>query len=165
VKRGDVARGLAILREVVNEPRVANLAVWFTALLSDLGEAYGVAGDHAMGLATLDRALERVERLGEEWIRSELLQLKGRITFQRGQSGDAEGAERLLRQSIAVARDQAILSSELRAATDLAWIWRQQKRLSEAHDLLAPVYDRFTEGFATTDLRTAKALLDSLTEG
>jgi predicted ATPase len=51
---------------------------------------------------------------------------------------------------------------ELRAATSLARLWRNQDRQSEAHDLLAPVYDWFTEGFETADLKDAKALLEEL---
>ena len=61
------------------------------------------------------------------------------------------------------ARRQGALSWELRTATSLSRLWRDQSRAQEAHGLLAPIYDRFTEGFATADLRAAKALIDEIT--
>ena len=65
-------------------------------------------------------------------------------------------------RALAVARDQGARLWELRAATSLARLWRDQGKRAEAHDLLAPVYGWFTEGFDTADLKDAKALLDEL---
>jgi hypothetical protein len=162
VKRGETDRGLRLLRDSVNHPPIAHYSLWYTSFQLDLGEAYGLAGDTVMGLATIDHALERTERLDENWCRAELLHLKGRLTFQRELPDDAAAAEILLRQSIQIASEQSTLSWELRAATTLAKIWREQGRIQEARDLLAPVYSRFTEGFGTSDLRTAKILLEKL---
>ena len=61
-----------------------------------------------------------------------------------------------------IAREQQAKSWELRASTSLARLWQQQGKRSEARDLLAPVYDWFTEGFDTADLKDAKALLVAL---
>ena len=69
-------------------------------------------------------------------------------------------AEDHFRQAIDWAGRQSALSWELRAATSLARLWREQARNEEARELLAPIYARFTEGFETADLRTAKALID-----
>ena len=66
--------------------------------------------------------------------------------------------------AIAIAREQKAKSWELRAATSLARLWQGQGRRSEAHDLLAPIYGWFTEGFGTLDLKTAKMLLDELAQ-
>ena len=63
---------------------------------------------------------------------------------------------------LTIARNQQAKSFELRAATSLARLWQQQGKRQEAHDLLAPVYNWFTEGFDTADLKDAKALLDEL---
>jgi predicted ATPase len=71
-------------------------------------------------------------------------------------------AEACYHRALAVARGQAARLWELRAAVGLARLWRGQGRLGEGHDLLAPVYGWFTEGFDTPDLKEAKALLDNL---
>jgi predicted ATPase len=71
-------------------------------------------------------------------------------------------AEAWLQQALAVARRQQAKSLELRAAMSLARLWQQQGKQAEAHELLAPVYGWFTEGFDTADLQEAKALLDEL---
>jgi predicted ATPase len=82
----------------------------------------------------------------------------------QGAPGGAAAAEGHFRQALDWARRQGALSWELRAATSLARLWYEQSRPAEALALLQPVYDRFTEGFDTADLRAAKALLDDLRE-
>ena len=77
-------------------------------------------------------------------------------------AGNRAEAEASYNQAIAVARRQQAKSLELRAATSLARLWQGQRKHAEARDLLAPVYDWFTEGFDTPDLKDAKALLDAL---
>jgi predicted ATPase len=75
---------------------------------------------------------------------------------------DLDGAEKNYGASLDWAREQKAKSWELRTSTSLARLWRQQGKRKEAHDLLAPVYNWFTEGFDTKDLKEAKALLDEL---
>jgi predicted ATPase len=77
-------------------------------------------------------------------------------------SGSKSYAEELLQQSLDWARRQGALAWELRAATSLGRLWHDQGRSADATAFLQPVYDRFTEGFATADLKAAKALLDDL---
>jgi predicted ATPase len=72
---------------------------------------------------------------------------------------DPDGAERSFRAALSIAREQGTRGFELRAATSLARLWADDGR-REARELLAPVYNRFTEGFDTADLKEAKALLD-----
>ncbi len=76
--------------------------------------------------------------------------------------GNSDEAEACFKQAIEIARGQSAKSFELRAATDLARLWQGEGKRTEARDLLAPVHDWFTEGFDTTDLKDAKALLDDL---
>jgi predicted ATPase len=75
---------------------------------------------------------------------------------------DAAKAEAYFERALAVARARQAKSWELRAATSMARLWRDQGQQDEARDLLAPVYGWFTEGFDTLDLKQAKALLDEL---
>ena len=75
---------------------------------------------------------------------------------------DPAKVEDSFRTALAIAREQGTRSYELRAATSLARLWGGKGRRGEAHDLLAPLYASFTEGFDTPDLKDAKALLDEL---
>jgi len=76
----------------------------------------------------------------------------------------ATQAEQTLQQALDIARNQGALAWELRSATDLAELWHRQSRHREALDLLTPIYQRFTEGYATPDLRKVRGLIDSLRE-
>jgi predicted ATPase len=75
---------------------------------------------------------------------------------------DTEKAEKHFDRALAVARQQQAKSWELRAAMSMARLWRDQGKPQQAHELLAPIYGWFTEGFDTLDLKQAKALLDEL---
>jgi predicted ATPase len=90
---------------------------------------------------------------------SELHRLEGIALF--GLNRDDEG-QSALEEALRIARSKQAKAYELRAATSLARLWGEQGRRSEARELLAPVYGRFTEGFDTADLKEAKALLDAL---
>ena len=81
------------------------------------------------------------------------------LTNSPNTSGEAEACFNL---ALDIARKQSARSLELRAAMSLARLWQEQRKLQEARDLLAPIYDWFTEGFDTADLKDAKALLDEL---
>jgi predicted ATPase len=102
-----------------------------------------------------------VERTCERWCAAELNRLKGELLLSLA-SPDEDAAEAAFHRSIAVAREQSVRMWELRAATSLARLWRDQGEPGKARDLLAPVYGWFTEGFDTADLKDAKALLDEL---
>jgi predicted ATPase len=75
---------------------------------------------------------------------------------------DAAQAEACFQQALDVARQQQAKSWELRAATSLARLWQAQDKRQDAYDVLAPVYEWFTEGFDTADLQEARTLLDEL---
>ncbi len=96
---------------------------------------------------------------------AELYRLKGELMLQSGvQSLESrvQEAEECFQQAIEIARRQQAKSLELRAVTSLAQLWQQQGKTTEARELLAPVYNWFTEGFDTKDLREAKVLLEEL---
>jgi predicted ATPase len=92
----------------------------------------------------------------------ELLRVKGELILLGNSPDAAEAAGDHFRQAVDWARRQGALTWELRAAVSLARMWREQGRSQEARELLAPVYDRFTEGFESADLKVAKATLDGL---
>jgi predicted ATPase len=99
------------------------------------------------------------EESGERWWKADLYRLKGELLLAQSAANHAE-AESCFRRALEVGRRQSAKGFELRAATSLARLWAEQGRRSEAHDLLAPVYGWFTEGFDTADLKGAKALLE-----
>jgi predicted ATPase len=129
---------------------------YYTALLAETCE---IGGQTEEALALLDDALQTIEKTGERWFAAELNRLKGQLLRQ----GQSEAAEELYRKALRIAREQEAKLWELRAAVSLARLRRDQGRRAEARDLLAPVYDWFIEGFATPDLKGARALLDTLT--
>jgi predicted ATPase len=100
-----------------------------------------------------------VETAKEKWCEAEVHRVAGEIALKSPES-DATKAQAYFERALAVARAQQAKSWELRAATSLARLWRDQGKPDEAHDLLAQVYGWFTEGFDTLDLKEAKALLD-----
>ena len=107
-------------------------------------------------------ALDVVERTQERWCEAEVLRLQGDLALQQYGSDAAAETEALFRRSIGVARAQEAKLWELRSTVSLGRLWRDQGKMTGAHNLLVPVYEWFTEGFDTPDLKDAKALLDEL---
>ncbi len=134
----------------------------FLTGLSELADALAHTGRIAEGLVLLEAEIERSET---SWLTPELLRLKGELLLLQGTPSAAERPEALFRQALDEARRQGALSWELRAATSLARLKRDQGRSANAIACLQPVYDRFTEGFGTADLITAKQLLDERNDG
>ena len=128
---------------------------------SVLAEATALSGDLDSALCLLDEAIEQTERPGwkEQWYYCETLRLKGWVCSLKD---DPEGAEQNFLTSLAWARRQQAKMWELRTSTSLARLWQSQGKRQEAYELLAPVYDWFTEGFDAPDLKEAKALLKEL---
>jgi predicted ATPase len=162
IKRGDFDTGSRLLRATIDELGQSEFALIRTGFLCALAEGLAGAGQIAEGLGTIDDALARCERFDERWYIAELLRVKGELELHSQPAAAPSVAEGYFLQSIDWARRQSALSWELRAATSLARLRHQQNRITEARGLLAPVYDRFTEGFETADLRGANALLEAM---
>jgi predicted ATPase len=113
-------------------------------------------------LATADEALKRTEYSNALWWMPEAIRIKGEHLLSC--KSDTYQAQDHFRMSLELAHRQGALSWELRAAASLARLLRDQGRSAEALAPLQPVYDRFTEGFETADVKAAKALLDALQE-
>jgi hypothetical protein len=157
VKRGEIGDGLSLLYTDWAERGETFSVLWLIATL--MAEALGCTGRVEDGLALLEGAIERAE---ERWLIAGLLCSKGELLLLQGAPGAAAAAEVHFRQALDRARLHGALSWELRGATGLARLLREQGRPADARVLLQPVYDRFTEGFDTADLKAAKELLWAL---
>ncbi len=158
---GHVSGGIDELHSGINAVRDIGLGSFQPYYLSLLAEAYGSADQTAKAIASLDKALVQAEENAESLWEAELHRMKGEFSLLRS-SKSAAAAEACFTRAVTVARRQQAKSLELRAAMSLSRLWQTQRKRDQARDLLAPVYDWFTEGFDTEDLRQAKDLLDSL---
>jgi predicted ATPase len=159
VKNGEVAEGTALLRAGSAAYRSAGSELYVTHYIDLQATACEIAGQIKEALSLVDDALQIVERTGERWLEAELNRHKGQLLLRQGHTG---AIEELYHKALSIARGQEAKLWELRAAASLARLRRDQGRRAEARDLLAPVYDWFTEGFDAPDLKDAKALLDEL---
>ena len=159
-KRGDIASAKRLLRTCLEQLRVQSEAQTLY-ILSNLAEVLAMDGRLDESLAAADEALQRSERSAAFWWTPEASRIKGEILLLADRA-DTVAAEDHFCRSLDLARQQGNLFYELRAAMSLARLHRAQGRIGEARDLLAAVYDRFTEGFKTAYLQSAKQLLDEL---
>jgi predicted ATPase len=161
IARGQAQEGLASLTQGLTELRPNGATVHMPVLLTWLATAYAMLGQTAEERNCLADASGLLEATEGRVFEAELLhRVPGDLL---NAAGDQAGAERHYRQAIAVAERQSAKLFQLRASTSLARLWRDNGKRAEARDLLAPVYNWFTEGFDTKDLQEAKALLDEIT--
>jgi len=158
-KLGNAEEGLAVLTKGLSDRRATGAQISTPQALMLLGEAYDTNGQPVEGLNWLDEATQFIETTQERRDEAELHRLRGDLL---NATGDRAAAEQSYHQALLVAERQRAKLSQLRASTSLARLWRDQGKRTEAHDLFAPVYGWFTEGFDTLDLKEAKALLDEL---
>jgi class 3 adenylate cyclase/predicted ATPase len=159
--QGQAQEGIEQLQQGVIAYSATGAELFRPYWLALLAEAQGTLGEPETGLTVLMEALTVVDKTGVRWYESELYRLQGALLLQQNSDNQAD-AETCFTQAITIAQNQQAKSWELRASTSLARLWQQQGKRQEAHDLLAPVYGWFTEGFDTADLQDAKALLEAL---
>jgi len=157
--QGELEAGIAHMREGIAVMEAVGARCHLVGTLCILAEAQAGAGRVAEALETLAEGLARVEESGERHWQAELYRLRGELLLAQG--AEAEG-EASLRRALETARRQGAKAWELRAALSLSRLWQSQGRPAAARELLGEVYNWFTEGFDTADLRAAKALLDEL---
>ena len=131
------------------------------ALSSFLPAAYAQLGQFDNAWHHTNETLALVEETNERWCEPEVYRIAGELELM-SPSHDLAKAQTYFERALSVARQQQAKSWELRAATSMARLWRDQRKEQQAQELLAPVYGWFTEGFDTRDLKDAKALLDAL---
>jgi TOMM system kinase/cyclase fusion protein len=158
---GHEEEGITQIRQALAAYRSAGATRDRPYYLALLAEASAQGGQTIEGLEASAEALALMATSGVRWWEAELHRLKGELLLQRSSAPPGE-AESCFHQALAVARAQQAKSLELRAATSLSRLWQQQGKRDEAHQLLAPIYGWFTEGFDTADLQEAKALLETL---
>jgi predicted ATPase len=129
--------------------------------LSYLASAYVELGQFDNAWRCISEAMEAVGTAKETWWEAEVHRMAGE-TARKSPEPDVPKAQTYFERALAVARQQQAKSFELRAAMSLARLWRDQGKVQQARELLAPVYGWFTEGFDTRDLKEAKALLEEL---
>ena len=164
IKRSGLINGLRLLRTGLDELGEAKFAVRFVPYLGEVAEALGRAGQIADGLGLVEEAVARFKHPEDSWLITDLLRSQGELLLLQGACAAEAAAEDQFRQALDWARQRGALSWELRAATSLARLLRDQGGPADARALIQPVYDRFTEGFDTADLKAAKAFLDALAE-
>lgn len=129
--------------------------------LSNLARAYAGLSQFDDAWRCIGEAMTAIETSKEKWCEAEVNRTAGEIALMQPEP-DAAKAEGYFERALAVSRQQQAKSWELRAAMSMARLWRDQDKIQQARELLAPVYGWFTEGFDTLDLKDAKALLDEL---
>jgi hypothetical protein len=159
-RHGDPKEGIEGMQAAMAEAREFDMHLSRPIHLAHLATAYASIGEADFGIGLLNEAIQTVEQTQERLFEAEIHRLHGDLLNGLGKTDDAQAA---LARALTVARSQDARLWELRAATSLARLWRDQGKHAEACDLLTPVYDWFTEGFDTADLKEAKALLDELT--
>jgi predicted ATPase len=185
-EQGQGEEGAVQIRQGMAAYRVSGQEVTLPYFLALLAEAYGKMGQVEEGLSALTEAMAIVCRTEERWYEAELYRLKGTLTLQQfnvqgstfkvanpqsltpntqpltpNPQAEAE-AEACFLKAIEIARRQQAKSLELRAVMSLARLWQSQGKQEEARQILAEIYNWFTEGFDTKDLQEAKALIEEL---
>ncbi len=180
IKQGQQEEAVEKMRQGLAAHQATGTELMRPHFLALLVEALGKARQTEEGLRVLEEALAATNRNGERYYQAELYRIKGELLLMQATgrsvsraapSGKAvvepeppavAQAQGCFNQSIKIAQQQKAKSLELRAVMSLARLYRKQGQQEEARSLLRQIYDRFTEGFATVDLREAKALLDEL---
>ena len=156
---GQAEEGMSMLELCLERCRAVPMKANFTLALAILAENQANNGATQEALKSLEEAESVIAAGGERWTESAIWRMKGDIHRSLSNDGEATTA---LQHAIDTAQRQGAKMLELRAAISLARLWQDQGKAGQARDLLAPLYGWFTEGFDTTELREAKALLDRL---
>jgi predicted ATPase len=158
---GLAVEGIDLMKEGLETRGATGTILLQSYFRAVIAEALASVGQAEAGQALFRDAFEKLKSTPERWCEAEFHRIDGVLRLKRPEADEIE-AEASLLSAISVARHQKAKSWELRAAVDLAQLWQSQARSQEAYDLLAPLYNWFTEGFDTTDLLSAEALLRDL---
>jgi predicted ATPase len=158
---GKAADAVPMLTSGITTHRSNGATVRMPLWLSYLTRGYAELGQFDDAWHSIGEAMTVVETTKERWCQAEVHRMAGEIVLNLPEP-DAAKAEAYFERALSVAREQQAKSWELRASMSMARLWRDQGKRDKAHNLLAPVYGWFTEGFDTLDLKEAKTLLEEL---
>jgi predicted ATPase len=179
-EQGQSEVGITQLRQGLASQEAIGVGLFRSYYLALLAEVYGKAGQAEEGLAVLAEALAVVDKSEERFYEAELYRLYGELSLrigetETGRNGDKKplpgspilrfpvsSPEACFHRAIEIARKKQAKSLELRATTSLSRLWQQQGKKKQAREMLAEIYNWFTEGFDTKDLQEAKMLLEAL---
>ena len=155
------ADAIQTLTSGISAYRSTGATQWLPLYLSYLAKAHAELGQFDDAWRRIGEAMTEIEVTRERWQEAEVLRVAGEISLLSPEPNAAK-AQAHCEHALAVARQQQAKSWELRAAMSMARLWGDLGKRDEARDLLTPVYNWFTEGFDTLDLKEAKALLEEL---
>jgi predicted ATPase/DNA-binding winged helix-turn-helix (wHTH) protein len=162
IERGAFEAGSALLRSELDACKRTGWTNWYPEFLGVLAEGLAGLGRFPEALASIDDALAKADQGGERYYVAELLRLKGEFLLVESYDEHTTAIEDCFWSALAAAQHQGALFFELRIALSIAGLRASQGRRHEARALLASVYNRFTEGFATAPLQAARTMLDTL---
>jgi predicted ATPase len=158
---GKASNAVEMIGSASDQMRSTGTTLYAPWYLLVLAKGYAELGQIEDAWRRTREAMAAVKTTKELWCEAEVHRTAGEIVLMAAKL-DAAKAEVYFERALAIARQQQAKSWELRAATSMARLWCNQGKREQAHDLLAPVYGRFREGFDTLDLKEAKALLEQL---
>jgi predicted ATPase len=158
---GDASKAIQAIATGIIALRSTGSTVFLPRFSSSLAWAYAELGQYDDAWRCINEATSAIQTTKEIPYEAEVNRIAGEIALMSPEH-DAGKAEAYFERALAIARQQQAKSWELRAAMSLARLWRDQGKMPQARELLAPVYGWFTEGFDTRDLKEAKALLEEL---
>jgi predicted ATPase len=158
---GEHAEAVHMITTGITACRSTGTTIFIPFNVSNLAKAYSELGQFDEAERCVGEAITAVETTKERWCEAEVHRIAGDIALKLPRLNVVK-AQECFQRSLVVARQQQAKSWELRASMSLARLWRDQGNVQQARELLAPVYEWFTEGFDTRDLKEAKALLEEL---
>jgi class 3 adenylate cyclase/predicted ATPase len=158
---GKASEAIQMITSGITTYQSTGSRVYLPFFLSHLSRAHAGLGQFDVAWRCIGEAMAAVETTKERWYEAEINRMKGEIGLKLPQLGSSQ-AGAYFERALSVARTQQAKSWELRAAMSMARLWRDQGKRNEACDLLTPIYNWFTEGFDTLDLKEAKTLLHEL---
>ena len=169
IHQGQVKEGISKLHQALEIYNATGMGFTRTELLCTLAEAYGINGDIEKAMDFLEQAITEVQRGGEQYYEAELYRIKGELILMKKEKKGRKEIEKeavdCFQQSITIAQKQQAKSFELRTTMSLCHLLQKQSRTEEARQLLSKIYNWFTEGFDTWELKEAKAMLEELKSG